>query len=112
MERGPEDGVRTRPVNAASLVLYPPGMAIYYGAIPAFYTENFPTRYRASGASAAYQISQVYGGDLIPIMAGLILKSVGIKHAFIYIGLLVMVYALAAIWAILATPDTKGIDIA
>lgn len=83
-----------------------------YGAIPAFYTENFPTRYRASGASAAYQISQVYGGGLIPIMAGLILKSVGIKHAFIYIGLLVMVYALAAIWAILATPDTKGIDIA
>lgn len=27
-----------------------------YGAIPTFYTENFPTRYRASGASAAYQI--------------------------------------------------------
>ncbi len=82
-----------------------------YGAIPAFYTENFPTRYRASGASAGYQISQVYGGGLIPIMAGLILKSVGIKHAFIYIGLLVMVYALAAIWAILATPETKGTDL-
>ncbi|MGC1695703.1 MAG: MFS transporter, partial [Pseudolabrys sp.] len=32
-----------------------------YGAIPTFYTENFPTRYRASGASAAYQIAQVYG---------------------------------------------------
>jgi hypothetical protein len=26
-----------------------------YGAIPTFYTENFPTRYRASGASASYQ---------------------------------------------------------
>jgi MFS family permease len=26
-----------------------------YGALPAFYTENFPTRYRASGASAGYQ---------------------------------------------------------
>ena len=37
-----------------------------YGAIPAFYTENFPTRYRASGASAAYQVAQVYGGGLIP----------------------------------------------
>ena len=83
-----------------------------YGAIPAFYTENFPTRYRASGASAGYQISQVYGGGLIPILAGLILKSVGIKHAFIYIGLLVMVYALAAIWAILTTPETRGIDLA
>jgi MFS family permease len=30
-----------------------------YGAIPTFYTENFPTRYRASGASAGYQIAQV-----------------------------------------------------
>ena len=39
-----------------------------YGAIPTFYTENFPTRYRASGASAGYQISQVYGGGLIPIV--------------------------------------------
>ena len=46
-----------------------------YGALPVFYTENFPTRYRASGASAGYQISQVYGGGLIPILAGLILKS-------------------------------------
>ncbi|HET9147485.1 MAG TPA: MFS transporter, partial [Acetobacteraceae bacterium] len=27
-----------------------------YGAIPTFYTENFPTRYRASGASAGYQV--------------------------------------------------------
>ncbi|OYV99965.1 MAG: MFS transporter [Acidiphilium sp. 37-64-53] len=82
-----------------------------YGAIPAFYTENFPTRYRASGASAGYQISQVYGGGLIPILAGLILHSVGIKHAFIYIGLLVMAYALMAIVAILSTSETKGIDL-
>jgi MFS family permease len=78
-----------------------------YGAIPTFYTENFPTRYRASG----YQISQVYGGGLIPIVAGLILHAVGIKHAYLYIGLLVMVYAAAAIWAILATPETKARDL-
>ena len=51
-----------------------------YGAIPAFYTEIFPTRYRASGASAGYQIAQVYGGGLIPILAGLILKAYGIHR--------------------------------
>jgi MFS family permease len=79
-----------------------------YGAIPTFYAENFPTRYRASGASAGYQISQVYGGGLIPILAGLILRAVGIHHAFIYIGSMVMVYALAAIVAILMTPETRG----
>jgi MFS family permease len=79
-----------------------------YGAIPAFYTENFPTRYRASGASAGHQIAQVYGGGLIPIVAGFILQAVGINRAFVYIGALVMVYAVLAIVAILRTPETKG----
>jgi MFS family permease len=79
-----------------------------YGAIPTFYTENFPTRYRASGASAGYQIAQVYGGGLIPIIAGLILTKYGVKGAYPYIGGLVMIYAVAAIIAILRTPETKG----
>ncbi|MDE2130986.1 MAG: MFS transporter [Betaproteobacteria bacterium] len=82
-----------------------------YGAIPTFYTENFPTRYRASGASAGYQISQVYGGGLIPIVAGLLLHAYGIHKAYIYIGLFVMVYAVLAILAILATPETKGVNL-
>jgi len=82
-----------------------------YGAIPAFYTESFPTRYRASGASAGYQISQVYGGGLIPILAGLLLKFYGIHHAYIYIGLMVMVYAVLAILAIAGTPETKRISL-
>jgi MFS family permease len=82
-----------------------------YGAIPTFYTESFPTRYRASGASAAYQIAQVYGGGLIPIVSGLILKSYGIHEAYLYIGGLVMLYAAAAIWAIVVTPETKGVNL-
>lgn len=82
-----------------------------YGAIPAFYTENFPTRYRASGASAGYQISQVYGGGLIPILAGQILRAYGIHDAYIFIGGLVMVYAVAAIIAILMTPETKNVNL-
>jgi MFS family permease len=82
-----------------------------YGAIPAFYTENFPTRYRASGASAAYQIAQVYGGGLIPILAGFILKAAGIHQASIYVGLLVMAYAIVAIFAILTTTETQTVDL-
>ncbi|MGB6536736.1 MAG: MFS transporter [Xanthobacteraceae bacterium] len=82
-----------------------------YGAIPTFYTENFPTRYRASGASAGYQVAQVYGGGLIPIIAGLLLSRLGIHAAYIYIGLLVMAYAVAAIIAIIRTPETKGVDL-
>jgi len=82
-----------------------------YGAIPTFYTENFPTRYRASGANAAYQIAQVYGGGLIPIIAGQLLERFGIREAYVYIGLLVMLYAVAAICAIITTPETKGSDL-
>jgi len=55
--------------------------------------------------------SQVYGGGLIPILAGLILMGVGIHRAYLYIGALVMVYAVAAILAILATPESKRIDL-
>ncbi len=82
-----------------------------YGAIPAFYTENFPTRYRASGASAGYQIAQVYGGGLIPIVAGQVLRIYGVHDAYLYIGLLVMLYAVLAIVAILRTPETKGANL-
>jgi len=82
-----------------------------YGAIPAFYTESFPTRYRASGASAAYQIAQVYGGGLIPIIAGLLLNAFGIHRAYVYIGLLIMAYAALAIFATLRTPDTTKINL-
>jgi MFS family permease len=82
-----------------------------YGAIPTFFTENFPTRYRASGANAAYQIAQVYGGGLIPIIAGQLLDHFGVQRAYLYIGILVMIYAAAAIYAILTTPETKGSDL-
>ena len=106
-------------VNTGSFLLAAVGQVIGfgfvfgfgYGAIPAFYTENFPTRYRASGASAGYQISQVYGGGLIPILAGLILKAYGIHQAYLYIGLLVMAYAILAILAVIATPETRKVNL-
>jgi MFS family permease len=87
------------------------GFVFGYGAIPTFYTENFPTRYRASGASAGYQIAQVYGGGLIPIVAGQILRIYGVKNAYPYIGGLVMIYAVMAIISIWRTPETKGANL-
>ena len=45
------------------------------------------------------------------ILAGLILNTFGIHRAYIYIGLLVMLYALLAIYAIIATPETKNVDL-
>ena len=82
-----------------------------FATLPAFYTENFPTRYRTSGVCAAYNLAQVYGGGLMPIIAGLILKAYGINRAYIYIGVLVMIYAGLAIYAIAATPETKYVNL-
>ncbi len=82
-----------------------------YGAIPVFYTENFPTKYRASGASASYQIAQVYGGGALPIIAGIILVAVGIHIAYLYIGIITMVYAVLAIAAILYFKETRNVDL-
>jgi hypothetical protein len=48
---------------------------------------------------------------LIPIVAGLILRTVSIHEAYIYIGLLVMVYAVLAILAILASPETRDANL-
>lgn len=45
------------------------------------------------------------------IVAGQILRAYGVKGAYIYIGALVMVYAVLAIIAILHTPETKGTNL-
>ena len=41
----------------------------------------------------------------------MILRAYGIKEAYIYIGGMVMIYAVLAILAILVTPETKGINL-
>jgi metabolite-proton symporter len=48
-----------------------------YGPQAAFIAELFPTRYRYSGASIAYQFTSVFAGSLAPIIAIALLKSSG-----------------------------------
>lgn len=48
---------------------------------------------------------------MIPILAGLILRAYGIHRAYIYIGLLAMAYAVLAIFAIVASPETSDVDL-
>jgi hypothetical protein len=52
-----------------------------------------------------------YCCGVLTILAGLILQAYGIHKAYIYIGLLVMVYAVLAILAIIATPETKDVNL-
>jgi hypothetical protein len=48
-----------------------------YGPQAAFITELFPTRFRYSGASIAYQLTSVFAGSLAPIIALWLLHRTG-----------------------------------
>ena len=97
--------------SIAMIILFSAGFGIAYGSLPALYTEFFPTKYRASGASASYQFSQVYGGGLAPIIASFIFKSYPTVKAFPYIAGLTIVYITLGVLAMFAIKETKNIDL-
>jgi len=45
------------------------GVSLTYGPATAFYTENFPTHLRFSGASLGYQLATIIGGGLAPLIS-------------------------------------------
>jgi MFS family permease len=66
----------TWPVIAAMVV----GLILHgamYGPQAAFIAELFPTRFRYSGASIAYQLTSVFAGSLAPIIALWLLRLTG-----------------------------------
>ena len=83
-----------------------------YGAIPTFYTENFPTRYRASGASAGLSNRAGLRRRLDPDRRrSRSCASTAFTTPIFISGLFVMCYAVAAIVAIIRTPETKGANL-
>ena len=98
---------------AAQVLFFSLTVGIAYPAQPAYYAEHFPTKYRISGANAAYQISQVYGGGLAPILATYIVSALhGAKFAWPYLVALIIAYGVIAIAGVLTLGETKDIDIA
>ena len=95
----------------AFVITWSLGFGLAYGALPAIYTESFPTKYRASGASASYQFSQVYGGGLAPIIAVLIFAAVGTTAAYPYIAAITVVYTTMAVLAMFVLQETKSVDL-
>lgn len=97
---------------AAQIVFFSLTVGIAYPAQPAFFAEHFPTRYRASGVNNAYQISQVYGGGLAPILATYIVSALGgPKHALPYLVTMIVLYGIIAIVGILTFKETKQVDL-
>ena len=79
-----------------------------YGPQAAFIVELFPTRYRYSGASIAYQLTSIVAGSLAPIIAvELYRQSKSWLPVAIYVGIACLISGLTALLA----RETKGIDL-
>ena len=80
-----------------------------YGPQAAFITELFPTRYRYSGASIAYQLTSIVAGSLAPIVATLLYQR---THSWVPVAIYVgACCAVSGVTALLAR-ETRGIDLA
>jgi MFS family permease len=71
-----------------------------YGPQAAFISELFPTRFRYSGASIAYQLTSIFAGSLAPIIALWLLRATGSSLAIsIYVAVACAVSAFSALTA-------------
>jgi metabolite-proton symporter len=76
-----------------------------YGPQAAFIAELFPTRFRYSGASFAYQATSVVAGSLAPIIAVALWKQ---THSSLPISLYVGAACVVSLVAALIARETKG----
>lgn len=93
------------PLVVLAIVVGLLGHAAMYGPQAAFLAEMYPTRYRYSGVSLAYQLTSIVAGSLAPIIALQILKSTGSSLGVsIYVG----VAGLISVTAALLARETRG----
>jgi metabolite-proton symporter len=86
---------------AVALVLH----GAMYGPQAAFIAELFPTRYRYSGASIAYQVTSIFAGSLAPVIAvALLQRTHSTTPIAAYLALACLVSAIAALTA----RETRG----
>jgi MFS family permease len=80
-----------------------------YGPQAAFICELFPTRYRYSGASIAYQVTSIFAGSLAPVIAVALLRQTG---STVPISLYVAAACAVSVIAALVARETKGLSFA
>ena len=79
------------------------------GPQAAFMAELFPTRYRYTGVSIAYQVTSIFAGSLAPVIAVALLQRTHSTTAIsIYVAAACAVSAIAALMA----RETKGLSFA
>lgn len=93
------------PLVVLAIVVGLLGHAAMYGPQAAFLAEMYPTRYRYSGVSLAYQLTSIVAGSLAPIIALQILRSTGSSLGVsVYVG----VAGVISVTAALLARETRG----
>jgi MFS family permease len=90
---------------AVALVLH----GAMYGPQAAFISELFPTRYRYSGVSIAYQVTSIFAGSLAPIIAVALLQQ---THSTTAISVYVAAGCAVSVIAALVARETRGVSYA
>jgi MFS family permease len=96
------------PILAAIVV----GLVLHgamYGPQAAFISELFPTRYRFSGTSIAYQLTSIFAGSLAPIIAIALYQQ---AKSTIPISIYVAGACVVSVIAALIARETKGLSLA
>lgn len=78
-----------------------------YAIIPAFFAENFPTKYRYSGTGLAYHMAAPFAGGLAPIIVA---DLIGLKYLenWWFFGAVFAVYFTISLIALAVLRETKG----
>ena len=98
--------------GAAAIVAVTVALVLHgamYGPQAAFISELFPTRYRYSGVSIAYQVTSIFAGSLAPVIAVALLQRTGSTTPIAaYLAVACIVSAIAALTA----RETRGLSFA
>ena len=80
-----------------------------YGPQASFIAELFPTRYRYSGVSIAYQVTSIFAGSLAPVIAVALLQR---THSTVPIAAYLALACLVSAIAALTARETRGLSFA
>jgi len=85
--------------------------SVGFAPLAAFFPEQFPTKYRYSGATLSTQLSSPFAGGLAPIIGAALVASYGLSPGWILVSAMISVYGVIGIVATLRTRETMGVSL-